>query len=305
MSGFKPSHQRIRHFVAGEDTTVEKLLAKHFKLAPDRITDLLQMGAIYQNKKRVFSDGKVAKGEYLRLHLQPKRFSLEGIDWAKVIVDEKPEFLVCHKPAGIPAHPTLDNQVENLLHQMRRETGKELFITQRIDVPVEGLIVLAKTPAFQKRFNQMLSDRKVGKKYTARVAGMAAPSVGRKVHYMKPSEAAPRIVSADPAEGWQICELSILTAEPRDEGQFEVTVDLHTGRTHQIRAQLSALGHPIVGDRMYGSRVKYPRFFGREAIALAATEIEWKGAGPYRISVDFEQKKGEGFEPPPLAPNLN
>ena len=70
-----------------------------------------------------------------------------------------------NKPAGIPVHATLDNQVENVLHQLHVALGDSLYVTQRLDTEVSGLIVFAKTQEFQRRFNRLLAERKVTKRY--------------------------------------------------------------------------------------------------------------------------------------------
>ncbi|MBY0372153.1 RluA family pseudouridine synthase, partial [bacterium] len=250
---------RIWHYVAKEATSVSAVLQNHFSLDPQQSGDLLRLGAIYSNKRRVFEDRPLAKGAYLRLHLKPKRFAVDKVDWHTSRVRETSDFLIVHKPAGIPLHASLDNAVENVLERLREETRQPLYVTGRLDTPVAGLVVLAKTPDFQKRFNHLLAHREVVKQYRA-LSENAVP-VGKLVHYMAPSERAPRQVSTEQTPGSQICELEVHSGEALDfDGRrvWESLLTLHTGRTHQIRAQLGAIGSPILGDRMYGSRAGYP-----------------------------------------------
>ena len=112
-------------------------------------------------------------------------------------------------------------------------------------------------------------------------------NAGPVMHWMERRERAPMVVSATPREGWLRCECSILQARfvvagckgprsaHRTDGStgggpplllVEVRLQLHTGRTHQLRAQLAALGHPVVGDEMYGS----PPLSALRAAAAAA-----------------------------------
>jgi 23S rRNA pseudouridine1911/1915/1917 synthase len=263
--------------VADEPITVRGALEKHFRLSASSVAELFALGAIYLNKRRVLADAKLSKGAYLRIHLQPKRFPVDRIDWRAVVVREEREFLVVNKPAGIPVHATLDNARDNVLHQLRERTGLRLLVTQRLDVPVAGLLVLAKTPEFQRRFNQWLVDRKVVKHYRALTEGR--PPAGLCVHYMEPSERSPRRVSQDPAPGWARCELTVHSASDLG-GLFDVAIQLHTGRTHQIRAQLSALGCPVLGDRLYGARNRVPDAWGGGVgIALFASGLSWPAPG--------------------------
>lgn len=273
---------RVAHHITNQPVTVTECLKKHFRLTGERVHELMTLGAIYLDKKRVFADRELPKGAYLRIHLQPKRFPVDDVDWTKVVLHTTKDFIVVDKPAGIPVHATLDNQHDNVLHQLRLLTGHHLLVTQRLDTPVAGLLVIARTADFQRRFNQWLLERKVRKCYQALVT--SAPAVGRLVHFMEPSERSPRRVGTDERPGWQRCELDVLAVRPAGE-RFEVDIDLLTGRTHQIRAQLGAVGAPIVGDRMYGSREPQFQITGRrEALGLYATSLAWPG------SVSFESR---------------
>lgn len=242
---------RIGHHVTSEETTVARCLEKHFRLSDKEVGDLFRMGAIYSNKKRVFTDSNLPKGTYLRIHLQPKKFPIDQVDWSRVVVYETPDFLVINKPAGIPVHPTLDNQQDNLLHQLRERMNWNVLVTQRLDIPVGGLMVFAKTADFQRRFNFYLAERKVNKSYRALV--QKELPVGLQIHFMEPSKTCPKKVSSTEHANWPRCELAILSCSPAN-GLFDLEIELYTGRTHQIRAQLSHLGGPILGDKMYGSK---------------------------------------------------
>jgi len=291
MSDRPPAGHQVRHFVAGEDTTVAKALEQHFQLSKEAIAQLFLFGALYQDKKRILEDRPLPKGAYLRIHLKSKRFPVETIDWKSRIVTDHPEFLLVDKPAGFPTIPTVDNRIENTLQQMRNATGLDLKVTQRIDAPVGGLVVFAKTPRFQEWFNRALMEHKVEKWYRALV--QKPQTSGRKTHYMEPSERAPKVISNEEKPDWLKCELTVNACEkafdetagpvsPEDK-RYEVLLQLHTGRTHQIRAQLSYLGSPIVGDRMYGSKLDLPLAPSPvERIALACVRLKFR--------------KGEEFE---------
>lgn len=265
---------RILHHVAGKATTLKNLLKDHFKLGPERIEEIISLGAIYLNKRRIFQDCPIPQGAYLRLHLAPKRFPVKNVDWKKCLVKETPDYLIIQKPFGIPTHATVDNAIENCLAQMRRVLGKDLFVTQRLDQPVGGLLLFSKTKTHQAVFNGLLKDRKVKKIYRALVEREITPQ--KLVHYMEPSERSPKKLSAEPHPNWDPCELSILDCVPGEvEGRpvFELKIELHTGRTHQIRSQLSFIGCPILGDRLYGSSF---RDLGPDKIGLFATSLGWQ-----------------------------
>lgn len=260
---------RTAHHVTNQEITVVDCLKKHFALERADVDALFKLGAIYSDQKRVLKDRLLPKGTYLRLHLQPKRFETAKIDWLSKVVSDTREYLIVNKPAGIPVHASLENREENVLAQMRQATGYPLLITQRLDNPVGGLLCFAKTSDFQKHFNSALADREVKKVYRALTT--EKPPVGLQTHYMEPTDHPPKRLSLEASVGWAQCLLQIEKVEAFQD-RFDSEITLLTGRTHQIRAQLSALGCPVQGDRLYGSRVKYlPK-----QIALFSSRLEFQ-----------------------------
>jgi 23S rRNA pseudouridine1911/1915/1917 synthase len=260
---------RIGHYLAKERISLLDCLMQHFGLSREEAERIIAFGAVYQDRQRVMSNRVLSPGQYIRVHTHPKRFPVDGIDWAQRIVHEDKHFIVVNKPAGVPVHATLDNNIENVLHQLRMALNTTLHVTHRLDTEVSGLMVFARTEKFQREFNRLLADRQVRKRYRALVS--SAPEVGRHVHYIEPAERSPKKVSAEKQPNWLECALRVVTVTTAPEG-FELEIDLETGRTHQIRAQLSALGCPIIGDKLYGS----PKPF-RGGIALFSASTSWTG----------------------------
>lgn len=265
---------RIYHHITNRATTVSSCLIEHFKQTHDSARELIALGAIYSNRLRVLEDRELPKGTYLRLHLAPKRYPSAEISWRSRLVAVEKDFVVIDKPAGIPTHATVDNVRENALAETRSVVGEELFSTQRLDVPVSGLLVFARNKAFQSRFNQWLSDKKIGKHYATLTKKNVVP--GHYVHYTENSERIPRRFSVDAAPGWLRCELKVLASEVLGDA-FLSEVELLTGRTHQIRGQLSCLGAPLLGDNLYGGQ----RLKGAE-LGLRCVKLEW-GKNRYEV----------------------
>lgn len=266
---------RIFHHVTTRPTSVVEILTEHFKLTPERANELLSLGSIYSNKKRIFQNCPLARGVYLRLHLQPKRYPSAQINWKDRLVFETDNYVVINKLAGLPTHASVDNALENCLEQTRRSLGKPVFVTQRLDVPVGGLLVFAKNKKAQAKFNQWLLEKKIKKIYRAFVENPCP--LGLVTHYMEPSSRAPKTLSSEPRANWLLCEMSILSSDEKkleNKTIYSLKIELHTGRTHQIRAQLAHLGLPILGDKLYGS----PRIQVQgEKIALEAVQVGWPG----------------------------
>jgi len=270
---------------------VSEILRYHFRFTEDRIATTLQLGAIYKGEERVFKDMQVKTGGHLIIHLNPHRFPVADIDWKACVIASEPDFLVVRKPGGVPVHGTQDNATENVLEQMRTAVGSELSMTQRLDTPVSGLMVLAKTRFFQEYFNGLLREGKVEKTYKALT--LKAPPIGIHTHFMVDKPTRRKRIKTEGGPGLLECRLEVVNVVSLRDPQsgtpfFEVEVRPLSGRTHQIRAQLSALGCPIMADSLY--EYKGPR-------------ISWSprreiGLFSHRLKFNLPDMKTAEFEAP-------
>ncbi len=215
---------------------------------------LLEIGSIYVDEKRVYTDIEVLPDSLVRVHRNPKRHPVQNIDWLSLIVENNDDFVVINKPYGVPTHPTVDNSMENVLFQLSKTLNHELLITHRLDSETTGLLLFAKNKKFQNVFNYLISNKMVQKKY--RALTINKPEAKKYIHYIKPDKFVPKLVSQDPIEGWQICELIVEkvidVTLPNGQPGYESTIELITGRTHQIRAQFTGINCPLFGDTLYG-----------------------------------------------------
>eukprot|EP00741_Cyanophora_paradoxa_P005695 tig00000903_g5521.t1 len=225
---------------------------------------LVRFGAVWcrpPSAKRIerwTEDAALPPETYVRVSAAPKRFPVGEVDWRARLLHEEEDFAVLDKPSGIPTHCTTDNLHENCAAEVGRllGLGGAALVTTRLDQPTGGLLVLGKRPAFVPLFNEAARLGVVQKRYRARVrAGGPGPPLGPMLHYMLKSERAPKVVRKEPgAEGaWQECLLTVLGVEGAGPGELALEIELGTGRSHQIRAQLAAAGYPIVGDAVYGA----------------------------------------------------
>ncbi|CAE80177.1 RluA family pseudouridine synthase [Bdellovibrio bacteriovorus] len=258
----------VRHILSPQAGGLCDVLLGNLELDREQIEFLLHLGAIYHNHQRTTEDSSVSVGDYIRVHTKPRRFTANDGQWRSRIVFENEHFVVTNKISGLPVHASVDNLHENLQSYLQQTLHQNVYVTHRLDVPTRGLIVYAKSPEFQTEFNKLLIAREMNKIYRARVQGHSL-STGLLQHYMEPSPRAPKVVSKELQPKWQECLLEILEFSKLENEMSEVRIKLHTGRTHQIRAQLSAEGHPIVGDVAYGA----VKVWDEERIELEACEL--------------------------------
>ncbi len=173
------------------------------------------------------------------------------------ILHQDQDIAVINKPAGMVVHPAAGHSsgtlVNALLHHLTDLSGiggeRRPGIVHRLDRGTSGVMVVAKNDAAHQELARQFHDREVEKEYIALVWGVVQAgrrieaAIGRDpVHRQKMSSranharhAVTRITRAHHLPGVTLCQVAI-----------------HTGRTHQIRVHLSAIGHPIVGDSLYG-----------------------------------------------------
>lgn len=177
------------------------------------------------------------------------------------VLYEDNHLLVVDKPPGI-ATQGASGQTDSLLvrarHYLKQKYRKPgnvyLGVVSRLDAPVSGVVVLARTSKAARRLNEQFRSRVVSKRYWALVEGEPLPATGECVDWLWHDEHRRRmaIVGRDTpsAQEARLAYRRLRTFS----GISLIEVELHTGRKHQIRVQLSHRGWPIVGDRRYGSR---------------------------------------------------
>jgi 23S rRNA pseudouridine1911/1915/1917 synthase len=182
-------------------------------------------------------------------------------------------FLIATKPCGWLTQPNgMDSpDLESFAKEwVKREFQKPgavfLHCIHRLDKPVFGLVIFAKTSKALSRLNELSRAGGIERFYIAEVEGILPQKEGILEHYLIHGEHRALLAKASDKEAKKATlHYSVVSFE---EHTTVVEIELKTGRYHQIRAQFSAIGHPIVGDKKYGARQDCG-----DAIHLACTHI--------------------------------
>lgn len=166
----------------------------------------------------------------------------------------------------------LDEEVKRYLAKKYNKPGEAfLGVVHRLDRPVSGVILYARTSKALERMNEIFRTRDVKKTYLAIVGERPPEDEGTIIHFLKKNEKQNKTYVYDKeVNGSKAASLSYKVAG-RSQKYYLLEVELHSGRHHQIRAQLAAIGCPIKGDLKYG----YSRSNEDGGISLLARRLEF------------------------------
>ncbi len=213
------------------------------------------------------------------------------------ILHEDEDIIVCYKPAGVPTQTSKlgEQDMVSLLRNYLK--GGYVAVIHRLDQPVEGLLVFAKTPFAAKELNKGLQGSGFGKHYKAVLWGIPSQKNATLEDYLVKDGRTNTSRVCEPSEKdakKAVLSYEVITTGKEDGKDISlVKVKLDTGRHHQIRVQMANMGCPIWGDAKYNTMVVQDRRFRH--IALCAYRLEFVHPKTKK-KMEFEiEPKGEGF----------
>lgn len=222
---------------------------------------LLEQGALSLEGKALKKNHKCSPGERYALRLPELRETpLLAQDIPLNIVYEDEDLIVVNKPRGLVVHPAPGHEDGTLVNALMHHCGSSLSgiggerrpgIVHRIDKDTSGLIIAAKNDFAHLALSAQLGDRSLSREYEAVVRGVLredSGSVDRPIgrHPKDRKRMAVTEKNSRPA-------LTRWAVIARYRGYCHVSCKLETGRTHQIRVHMSSIGHPLLGDGLYGA----------------------------------------------------
>ena len=257
---------------------LERFLRIHFPRLPAAAV-LLKQGRLTVDGRRARALDPLAPGQIVRIADAAPRAVIGGgagsgptspseADRARLAVMtlfEDADLLVLDKPSGLPVHAgsRTGDDLDRLLAKFVDAEGARPVLVHRLDKDTSGLLVAARTPREAARLGKAFASRAVEKTYVALVEGVPEPSAGTIRRALKKIDT-PRggrmVAVPDDEPGALPAETAWRLLDVRDDGRAAlVALAPHTGRQHQLRAHMSELGHPILGDRLYGQAGSAPR----------------------------------------------
>ncbi len=266
----------MKEFTIGPNDAGQRLdrwIAKTLPLLPAPLAQkYIRLKRVKVNGKGSRRDVRLQKGDVLQLYINDEFFERPTRENAFLsvfkpqldILYEDGHIMLLNKRPGMVVHPddqervnTLITHVQAYLYQKKEwspywENSFAPALCNRIDRNTGGIVIAAKTAEALRVMNQKIRDRELQKLYLCVVQGTIKPREGQlKGYILKDEDKAQVKVFDKPVPGGKTAVTLYKTLETRN-GLSLVECDLITGRTHQIRAQFAAAGHPLLGDGKYG-----------------------------------------------------
>ena len=320
----------MKEFTIGKNDSGQRLdrwLSKAVPLLPAPLAQkYIRLKRVKLNGKGTKQDVRLQVGDLLQLYINDEFFDKPREDNAFLavfkphlnIVYEDENIILCDKRPGLLCHPdqneyvnTLITHIQAYLYQKKEwdpkaENSFTPSLCNRIDRNTGGIVICAKNAESLRILNQKIKDREMEKKYLAIIHGRMDPPQGKLESFLVKDEVKKQVsVYNRPTPGGKT-SVTLYRTLKSGNGLSLIECELITGRTHQIRAQFSSSGHPLLGDGKYGKQ-KDNKNFDRKFQALYSYKLTFQFTSDAGIlsyldgkswqveSVDFVEEYFPGF----------
>ena len=248
---------------------LDRFLASQLpQFSRSRLQQLIRAGAITVNGKAMRPRDSARKGDTIQiLEPAPEKTDICPQAIPLDVLFEDDDLIVLNKPPGLVMHPGAGHReqtlVNALLHHCRSLSGiggeERPGIVHRLDKETSGCVVVAKNDETHRGLSAQFSDRTVQKSYLALVTGKLRKASGSIEEKIGRHPVHRQRMSVSSRRGREAKTDYRVLASGGDVSLLQC--ELHSGRTHQIRVHLHHIGHPVLGDKVYGAKTagKYPR----------------------------------------------
>jgi 23S rRNA pseudouridine955/2504/2580 synthase len=282
---------------------LDKFLTKRFKNMPlPLMYKFIRTKRIKLNGKKAKESDKLTTGDVLTFYISDEFFEKGKSELAFMrvkprldIVYEDENILVVNKPAGLLVHSDVNEEYNTLINHImaylyangsynpEAENSFAPALCNRIDRNTQGLVIAAKNAAALKEMNDIIKNREVEKRYLAVVHGIPKQKAGTIKSFLN-KDAANNIVTVKNTKNSVLDKEAVtkyaVIEVNKSMNLSMLEIELITGRTHQIRAQMASVGHPLLGDGKYAEN-KADKKIGYNHQALCS----------YSLKFAFKEKK--------------
>lgn len=280
---------------------LDKFLTKRFKNMPQSLMyKYIRTKYIKLNGKKCEISSRLNEGDILTLYIKDEFFEEQPdeYDFLKApikldIIYEDENIMLLNKKPGLIVHPDENYHFDSLIarvqhylyekgeYEPKKENSFAPALVNRIDRNTGGIVIAAKNAETLRIMNQKVKDRELNKYYLCIALGIFEKKSDLLTGYLEKNESQNRVyISKKPTENSKTIKTKYKVLAEKNNFSL-VEVDLLTGRTHQIRAHLASIGHPLLGDGKYGKN-EINRKMG----------YKWQALYSYKLSFNFTTDGG-------------
>ena len=295
------------------DQRLDKFISKRFKSMPKTLMyKYIRTKYIKVNGKKCDISTRLHEGDVITLYIKDEFFDTpeyDEYDFLKAplkldIVYEDENIILMNKPTGLLCHPDETYHFDSLLARFRHymydkgeydpkaENSFAPALANRIDRNTGGIVIGAKTADALRVLNQKIKNREIKKFYLCVVHGVPKKKSALLTGYLVKNEKQNRVYVSDKKTPDSRTIMTRYTVLRSSKNMSLLEIELLTGRTHQIRAHMAHIGHPLVGDGKYGTNAINKN-----------VQLKWQALCSYKLEFAFstdggclEYLNGKSFE---------